>query len=300
MTVPTALNLESTASVAKISLDSVRHAIEHAKHYLPTQGPIAVFIHHNTLHAFEHMPFDEAVVEGLRTYGSQPYWQESRYREEMARDRIQGKDLQAVLSRDLGASSSKEIAKGTTRYDLRHHMLLHPVLTGSDAELKWLFAQSDALDQFRSGVEPHARQSVLEATRHWIMRDLRLHLADKSSAIPAAIRTTIQQFPMHKIESWSDSQWQQLTLQLLWRICQNGVHNTAPTQHRSPPTYRHRDILLKLSQFDCDSQVHELLIRFTSAFLDQGFAAWSVPHREDGFYRCFLTLFEEKSLWAEK
>ena len=93
------LNVPSSASVAEASLDSIRHAIEHAKHYLPTQGPIAVFIHHNTLHAFEHLPFDEAVLEGLRTYGSQPYWQESRYREEMARDRIQVKDLQAVLSR---------------------------------------------------------------------------------------------------------------------------------------------------------------------------------------------------------
>lgn len=300
MIVPTDLNLQSPSSVAKTSLDSVRHAIEHAKHYLPTQGPIAVFIHHNTLHAFEHLPFDEAVVEGLRTYGSQPYWQEFRYREEMARDRIQGKDLQAVLRLDLGASGAKEIAKGTTRYDLRYNMLLYPVLTGSDAELKWLFAQSDALDRFRTGVEPQTQQSVLESTRHWIMRDLRLHLAEPSSAIPASIRTTIQQFPMHKIESWSESQWQQLTLQLLWRICQNGIHHTAPTQHRSPPTYRHRDILLKLSQFDCDSQVHDLLIRFTSAFLDQGFAAWSIPQRSDGFYRCFLSLFEEKSLWAEK
>ena len=81
---------------ADCSSDSIRLAIEHAKHYLPTQGPIAVFIHHNTLHAFEHLPFDEAVLDGLRTYGSQPYWQESRYREELARDRIQLHDLEAV------------------------------------------------------------------------------------------------------------------------------------------------------------------------------------------------------------
>jgi uncharacterized protein len=54
------------------SLTVLRHAIEHAAHLLPAQGPIQVFIHHNTLHAFEHLPFDVAVREGGNVYGCQP------------------------------------------------------------------------------------------------------------------------------------------------------------------------------------------------------------------------------------
>ncbi|MEQ1827263.1 MAG: DUF2309 domain-containing protein [Pirellula sp.] len=281
-------------------LDSIRHAIEHAKHYLPTQGPIEVFIHHNTLHAFEHLRFDDAVIEGLRTYGSQPYWQESRYREEMSRGRIQSQDLQAVLSRDLGKSGLQEIALGTTRHELHYSMLRHPVLTGSDSEIQWLFAQSDALEHFQAGVDPKTGFAMLEATRHWIMRDLRLHLSDASPAIPDAIRSVFTQFPMRTIESWNDSKWQQLTLHLLWRICQNGVRHTQRLHQSKPSMCRHRDILLKRTHFDCDLQVHDLLIRLTSAFLDQGFAGWSIPQRKEGVYRCFLTLFAENSLWTEK
>lgn len=176
---PIVLDNPSPNLSADCRLDSIRLAIEHAKHYLPTQGPIAVFIHHNTLHAFEHLPFDEAVLDGLRTYGSQPYWQESRYREELARDRIQLHDLEAVLRRDLGSSGPEEIALATTRHDLRYSMLKYPVQTGSDSEIQWLFAQSDALDHFQSGVESHTAFAMLEATRHWIMRDLRLHLRSR-------------------------------------------------------------------------------------------------------------------------
>ena len=55
--------------------------IEHAAHFLPSQGPIRVFIHHNTLHAFEHLPFHEAVKRGGATYGCHPDRPEDRYRE---------------------------------------------------------------------------------------------------------------------------------------------------------------------------------------------------------------------------
>ncbi|WP_347987482.1 DUF2309 domain-containing protein [Methylomonas sp. AM2-LC] len=52
------------------NLDS---CIEHLAHWLPTQGPIKDFIHHNTLHAFQHLSFHEALSVAGKLFGACSY-----------------------------------------------------------------------------------------------------------------------------------------------------------------------------------------------------------------------------------
>ena len=60
-------------SIAAGRLVRLRSAVEHAAHLLPRQGPIGVFVHHNTLHAFEDLPFEQAVIEASHLFGAEPY-----------------------------------------------------------------------------------------------------------------------------------------------------------------------------------------------------------------------------------
>jgi uncharacterized protein len=48
-------------------------AIEQIAHWLPNQGPIKDFIHHNTLHAVQHMPFHEGVALAGKIFGARSY-----------------------------------------------------------------------------------------------------------------------------------------------------------------------------------------------------------------------------------
>src|SRR5262249_59914562 len=99
--------IEATAfGGADISpLERVRQAVEDAAHLLPAQGPITVFIHHNTLHAFEDLPFTEAVRRAAKTFGCQPYFGEDRYRDALARGRIRFVSLDAGLRAAFGAAA---------------------------------------------------------------------------------------------------------------------------------------------------------------------------------------------------
>src|SRR3954468_20988141 len=83
--------------------------IDHASHLLPAQGPITVFIHHNTLHAFEDLPFNEAVKKGAHVFGCQPFLSEDRYRNELTRGRIRFDELKEALEQDLGDEANERV-----------------------------------------------------------------------------------------------------------------------------------------------------------------------------------------------
>jgi len=268
-------------------------AIEDAAHLLPSQAPIQVFVHHNTLHAFEDLPFDEAVREGGTIYGCQPYLPEDRYRAKLARGRIRPDDLSAVLIDDLGDEADRLVSFLATRYHLRLAMLQYPLHLGSDAELLWLISEGEALQRFSSETPASIRNEMVDQTRRWVMRDLR----DKRVDVPPPLRTIIADLFDHfgdsKIEQWSEATWESFTLHLLWSMCRHVVRGVKPQATIEAPSVRPRDFLLRATGNDTDRLVNEVLIRFCAAFLDQGVADWSLPGRDQGFFRAFSSLYRD-------
>lgn len=96
----------------------VDRGIARAHVLLPDQGPIGVFVHHNTLHALQHLPFHEAVQEGARLIGARPYLALEEFRRHYETGRIADRDLQASLDRSLGDGARTPVALGLTRRDL--------------------------------------------------------------------------------------------------------------------------------------------------------------------------------------
>lgn len=280
----------------------LRQAVEHTAHLLPSQGPITVFVHHNTLHSFEHLPFDEAVRNAKQIYGCEPYLSEDRYRQEVRRGRIRAEDLFHALTDDLGERGDVLLGFQGTRFHLRLAMLKYHWGTSSSAGLRWVIAESDALRRFRSDAPAMVRDRIVEETQRWVTRevdgiDLSESKASKVNGGPTAeqcdiLRDCFERFDRERIAHWNRGKWEGFCLDFLWRVCVAGIRRAT---HDPPLEFdrgtRHREMLMERTGRDSDKLVHELLIRFCAAYMDQGVARWQLPDRELGFWAAFKGLY---------
>jgi uncharacterized protein YbcC (UPF0753/DUF2309 family) len=234
----------------------LRRTIDRLADLLPAQGPISIFIHHNTLHAFERLPFEEAVEHAAVRLGREPYLAESRYRDKLASGRIRPKDVEALLVEQLGASAAKDVAGVGSRLDLWRAVVLHGIPAASGQELAWILEETEALTRFRTDVPASAR----------------------------AASTTVREL--------NDRGDERQAVHRLWTGCLEAVRRApAPPPRVEKAPVRHRDFLLAVHRVDTDAWMHPPLIRFLAGYLDQGLAHWSMPERDLGIHGCFLELY---------
>lgn len=125
---------------------ALHHALEHARHTLHSQGPIGVFVHHNTLHAFQHLPFEEAVVEAAKLFDAEPYLAEQVYQDHRRDGRILDRDIDAILDREVDAVVIDGVL---TRRELRRALLIPGVRRVNHGNLQWQIEEGNFLREFR-------------------------------------------------------------------------------------------------------------------------------------------------------
>ncbi len=74
-----------------------QHVLQALKHYLPTQGPLKDFVHHNTLHAFQDMKFYDAIFKASAIFGYQTTFSLAEYRDLYAIGRITPEILERTI-----------------------------------------------------------------------------------------------------------------------------------------------------------------------------------------------------------
>jgi uncharacterized protein YbcC (UPF0753/DUF2309 family) len=81
--------------------------IHELKHYLPSQSPLKDFIHHNTLHAFQHLPFHQGLHAAQQLFGFQTYLSLDAFRNLYHKGEISAASLDRAIAQQTALSKDQ-------------------------------------------------------------------------------------------------------------------------------------------------------------------------------------------------
>ena len=143
----------------------LHHAIANFAHVLPAQASIKDFVHHNTLHGFEHLKFPEAMKASHELTGAYGYWPQERFRVCYLKGRITDDDIHNALATNKPLDPKQLVYKSKNnniqQQDIYRIAALFPLKKISKCQLVWQSEEAHAFDQFQDDVPQVSREALL-------------------------------------------------------------------------------------------------------------------------------------------
>jgi uncharacterized protein YbcC (UPF0753/DUF2309 family) len=91
-----------------MGMEQILHEL---KHFLPAQAPLKDFVHHNTLHAFQHLSFFQGLKQANDQFGYKGFLSLSDYRNLYREGKIKGLVLKEILENQFGDQANAWLVK---------------------------------------------------------------------------------------------------------------------------------------------------------------------------------------------
>ena len=292
---------EGTAHPGDIR-QQIREAIHHLEHVLPGQAPIKGFVHHNTLHGFQDLPFPEALAEAHRITGNYGYLSADQFRALYVAGRIDSNDLERTLAETPGLDPAAILVDGDpplTRADVYRVALLHPLQSLAPSQLSWQIEEQRALRHFQADVPDSARQHLLAAASAEGAADEPAAVADLWDACLQALGLSYFLFHPEELTDLSAEQAEQMLEGLVksgttddQSVTRHAIQRDAATRlgallDRVGPELTLGGLLRELTGQDLLDELRPFLLRDLGAWLDEGLASWRPTGVDGGFYRAW-------------
>ncbi len=264
--------------------------VEEVGHYLPTQGPVKTFVHHNTLHHLEDQHFFDAVDTAADIYGAQRALPESSYQGFLKQGRIAQSDINRALI-EYGVDGSAWLLGGSQRKFIRSLMYAAPEPLTSET-LRWRLLERGYLVRFHEDVTPLKisrivkmdENSSVEARTTWIARYREIA---GEWQLPWLVEMLEPLDRLAESRSWSARhalalQWMAAVI-LADRVHERAVISAQESTLRRPNRW-------------VEELINPYLIKFTSSFLDAGLAHLTIADRSHGLLRAFLAHMRNESV----
>ncbi|MES9971085.1 MAG: DUF2309 domain-containing protein [Candidatus Thiodiazotropha sp.] len=295
--------------------EQIRETIEHLQHLLPSQAPIRDFVHHNTLHGFQHLPFQEALASARRITGARGFLPLQRYQDFYRQGRISHQDLVSCVAQETQLEPETQLAAtahgSISRGDIIVATMSMPYQPVSGCQLNWQIEENRVLERLRPDLPKASRDRLLKHARNngqvtetKAVRDLWdaclqvLHLEQDSTHPEELLDLAPQQAEtlLHEmLDVASSAEGSPSTTTQLMQ--QSANERFDKLLERLGDDMTMRDLLLAITGHDLLDEIRPQLIRDLANFLDQGVASWRPASRSDGFYHYWSKRAEQDLDW---
>ncbi|MBF0624054.1 MAG: DUF2309 domain-containing protein [Magnetococcales bacterium] len=283
-------------------------------HILPGQASIKDFVHHNTLHGYQHHSFPKALAESQRRTGTRAFLPEDRFRVLHGQGRITDQGLLHILNSEpyLAATDILFTRDGQPlrRRDVYLATLLHPCESLTEAQLVWQIEELGALERFQADLPDAARQRLLLAaglagseaaavTDLWqaALQSLGLEHAALHPEELLDLSPDQADGILHTFAEESETGNQE-PLRFTPRMEREADLLLNALLHREGHDFTLRRLLLSLTGHDLLDDLRPLLVRLMANHLDLGVAAWTHPDREHGLYAVWRATAAHDLAWG--
>jgi uncharacterized protein YbcC (UPF0753/DUF2309 family) len=288
----------------------VEQLLQRFEHILPSQAPLKDFVHHNTLHGFQHLEFPRALAEARKLNGAYGYFSADAFRALYRRGRISRAGLSAVLDQDPALQAPSIVYASDARQIHRRAIylaaLLHPLPALSPSQLHWQITELDALRRFQAEVDASCRARISAAAK----LPEAAAVTDLWNACLESLGLAYEQPHAEELFDLSAAQAEEMLAQLApddesddpqpitqRHLRREALHHLAALSARVGQDLSLRGLLKALTGEDLLEQLRPYLTRHMGNYLDLGVAAWHHKERLEGFYTAWRRSAEKNYTW---
>lgn len=286
-------------NTAVTTRDLVVHALGHLGHILPAQAPIQDFVHHNTLHGFQHLSFEEALAESEGLTGICAYPPEEKSREFYRQKRINDDDLIAAFAQNPALKQTEIVfdlgEKIVSHQDVYRIAMIYGLEGISLSQLNWQIEELAALDTIQSDVPEHVQKELLKQDKNGNdrqnpIRQLWESLCHQLEQKPAALHPeAMLDLTLEQTEQWLDATLDTVPVHLQTQELAKTALQSFFNELGNSLTLR--GFILALSGKDILDNIRPQLIRLCASAMDEGVASWHLPEcSEIGLYGSWRTI----------
>ncbi len=265
-------------------------ALNHLDHVLPGQGPIHEFVHHNTIHGFQHFPFEKALEEYEALTGTYGYLPEIQNRALYQQGRITDADLSAALAhaQELQAGDDVFHSEKLTikRKDIYKVALLHDLQSVTRSQLSWQIEELNALEKIQEDVpdQPRNRMLLQSSDQNLVVKQLWDSILDKldielSDLHPENMLDLSEENARDWLEKINASHAGGDDVSVHQKMQQEAEVQLEAMMAQIGDQITLRGLLMALCGTDILYSVRPQIIRICASAMDEGVAAWQLPER---------------------